>query len=274
MKFFEFNSKHIFKSFRLLVIFILVQQKGIAQIIPPGSSNAHTASWLSVALSQKLDTHKNKSWKSVTYIGMAFKSNPDNYNLFQKPSIFIINQEFYRQFYKHWQYSLAISYLNQNQYKDSFPFEKKDPAYKQEFRFYGRISYSIKRKRITFSPAFRQEFRKYYTPDFKKPAEDLQLRSRIRLQLSVSLGKHNVHKITAYSEQLFSTKRKSNTNTWSKFAYSDSRFSIYYSLSPQNLPVTFNIGYMNNLIGNNKPYAVHHAAFDITINNPFHLKKR
>jgi len=270
----EFKHKPGIRTLILSVIIFICYTHCAGQIIPPGSSDAHTASWFSIALSQKLDTQKIRSWRSVSYFGIAFKSDPDNYNFFQKPSILIINQEFYHQFRKNWQYSVALSYLNQNQYQDSIPYAKEDPATKQEFRIYGRVTYTIRKNRIGFSSSFRQEIRKFYTPDFKSPTEDFQLRSRIRLQLSVTLDRNKVHRIIANSEQLFSTRRISKTKTWTNFKYNDSRFSFYYSYSPKNLPLTFNIGYMNNLTGNKKPHSIHHAAFDITIHDPFHLKRK
>lgn len=33
--------------------------------------------------------------------------------------------------------------------------------------------------------------------------------------------------------------------------------------------ITWSLGYMNNLVGNQKPYSVHYVGFDMIIENPF-----
>jgi|GEM_PF-3290907 len=77
----------------------------------------------------------------------------------------------------------------------------------------------------------------------------------------------------ASSEQLWSTKRDFATKDWSKLSYQESRFLLYYSFSPQKMPLQFNVGYMNNLLGAKKPHAVHYIAFDVIAKNIFSKKK-
>src|SRR5690606_40055434 len=94
---------------------------------------------------------------------------------------------------------------------------------------YGRFSYIFKTGRLKFTPTIRQEFRKFYAPDFTNTDENFQLRSRFRLQLAINLDVDKHHKLTFNSEQLFSISKE--TTQWSDFNYRESRFSLYYSYS-------------------------------------------
>lgn len=263
------NKMTRLKQFYILTVLILYQQITFGQINPPGLGKANTASWFAVGIKQELDTIAGKGWQSMSYVGFGQKSNPDNHDPFFKPAIFIINQEFYHQFHKTWQYSFALSYRRQNEYAENPPYEHEDPKIKQEFRTYGRFSYIFQTPGIKLTPTFRQEFRKFYSPGFTNTTENFQLRSRFRLQLAINLDRDKMHKLIASSEQLFSISKQNTQENWTDFDYRESRFSLYYSISPKEIPLTLNIGYMNNLVGKKKPYDVHHFGFDIIIENPF-----
>lgn len=237
---------------------------GLTQISPPGLGKAKDASWLAFGIRQEIGHH----WQSMSYVGIGRKSNPDNFNLVQKQSIWILNQEFTYKFRKVWQTSVAISYRRQDEYESSFPYEHESPRQKQEFRIYGRFAYNYRFGNFKLVPTIRQEFRKYFTTNFSSPSENLQLRSRFRLQLIASLNKAKTQAITLSSEQLFGTSLLS-TGNWTSFNYSESRFSIYYSYSFVNKPVILSIGYMNNLVGKKKPYDVHYLSVDVVWENPF-----
>lgn len=262
---------------RYWVIYVCVfalSWNGYSQISPPGLGNAKTASWFAIGVRQELDTIAGKGWQSMSYLGIGRKSTPDSYNLFQKQAIWVVNQEFYHQFHHNWQYSMALSYRKQDEYLKEAPYYHDNPQWKQEFRLYGRMSYLLSAKRIKFIPTFRQEFRKYYTPDFHNLEENFQLRSRLRLQLKINLDAQKIHRLIVSSEQLFSISKKSFEKQWTGFNYNESRFSLYYSYSPKTIPLIFNVGYMNNLLGAKKAHSVHYLAFDIIIENPFKLQKR
>ncbi|WP_442787925.1 DUF2490 domain-containing protein [Flavobacterium suncheonense] len=245
-----------------------------SQISPPGLGKTQIADWFAFGVRQELDTIEGKGWQSMSYIGVARKSNPDNYNPFYKPAILVVNQEFYHQFHETWQYSLALSYRRQDEYSDQPPYEHDDPRLKQEFRLYSRLSYIFSTSRIKLVPTFRQEFRKFYSPDFKNLDEDFQFRSRLRLQLTVNLDEDKQHRLIGSSEQLFSISKENKSNTRTDFKYRESRFSLYYSYSPKASPFIFSLGYMNNLVGQKNPFSAHYAGFDIVIENPFKLQQR
>jgi hypothetical protein len=253
------------------LLFCLFSSTVFSQISPPGLGKTQTADWFAIGVRQELDTIKGKGWQSMSYIGVGRKSNPDNYNPFYKPGILILNQEFYNQFHENWQYSLALSYRRQDEYLDDPPYEHEDPKLKQEFRVYSRLSYIFSASRLKLVSTFRQEFRKFYSPDFKNIDENYQIRSRFRLQLTVDLDTDKQHRLIASSEQLFSLSKNKSPGSWTDFNYRESRFSFYYSYSPKKSPLIFSLGYMNNLVGQNSPYDAHYAAFDIVLKNPFKL---
>jgi hypothetical protein len=244
-----------------------------AQITPPGLGKTPASLWLAVALQQELDTIKNKGWQSTTYLGYARISNPNTFNPLDKPGIFILNQEFAHQFHKNLQYTLALSYRRQHEYSSTAPYYHDNPDIMQEFRFYTRFSYSYKAKYIKLTPTLRQDFRKFFTPDFQNYSDNWQIRTRFRLQLAVNLDTKNMHKIIINSEQLFSSTQNLSTKKWNGYKYRDSRFSLFYAYSPKTMPCTFNIGYMNNLIGTTKLFDGHYFSLDVTFKNLFSKSK-
>lgn len=246
-------------------------QVASAQISPPGLGEAKTASWMAIGVRQ--DLNSKKDWQSMTYIGLGRKSNPNNDNPAYKPSIVVLNQEFYHPFAKSWQTSFAISYRRQHEYQGQAPFAASSPSIQQEFRLYGRLSKSFTLRGISLSPTIRQELRRFYTPEFKDSSQPLQLRSRFRIQASTHLDPDKKHKVMLSSEQLFNSSKTASGGSWSTFAYAESRFMAYYSYSPSTLPITLDIGYMNNLIGKKAPSMVHYIAFDIIVKNPFGQNK-
>lgn len=257
----------------MLATVALTVNVSLSQITPPGLGKANTANWLAFGMRQKLDTADK--WQSVSYIGIGRKSNPDNFDPLFKPAIIVFNQEFYHQFHKNWQYSFALSYRRQDEYADVFPFEHEQYRIKQELRVYGRIAYCwFQSERMKLVTTFRQDIRTFYQPDFTFDNENLQFRSRLRLQLTVNLTKAKNQRLVLSSEQLFSTSNDLDRGKFSAFGYRESRFSLYYSLSPATIPLTFNIGYMNNLVTDERTYDVHYLGFDIVLNNPFPGKSK
>jgi hypothetical protein len=251
----------------LIFLFCLTINQAWAQLSPPGLGVAHTVDWLAFGVRQDLDSlHR---WQSMSYVGLGRKSNPDNYNLLYKPAILVLNQEFYYRFRRHWQQSFALSYRHQDVYAQQAPFEHTNPPFEQEFRAYSRLSYLLETPRLKFVPTLRQEFRKFYTPAFTEEEELLQLRTRFRLQVTVALDAANVHRLIGSSEQLFSTSKLAYPGQWTRFAYQESRFTLYYSLSPTSLPFTFDLGYMADRLGTTLPLYVHYVAVDVIWKNPF-----
>lgn len=247
----------------VVIGFLVFASPLFGQIIPPGMGKTNSASWLAIGLNQKLDTLKNGGWSSTTYVGIGGISNRNSFNPVKNQGIFILNQEFYHKFHPNWEYSLALSYRRQSLYDSEEPFDKATPSLKQEFRYYSRFSYLLKTSIVDVTPTVRQEFIKYFNPDFTDYTESFRIRTRLRMKFSFNLTEDKKHKILVYSEQLFSTFKRLELEKWTNFKYTDSRFSLYYSLSLGNVPLTINLGYMNNLIGTKDLFAASHFVIDL-----------
>jgi hypothetical protein len=243
---------------------ILFQTFCLAQFSPPGLGKTNAAAWFAVGIKEKLSSKKDI--ESETFIGIGTISNPDNNNLFQNPSIYVINEEIKHHFKPNWEYSIAASYRWQNKYKTTPSFELDAPNARQEIRFYSRFAYTNSFRKIKYSLSYRPEIRFFYNPDFKIPTENTEFRSRFRGKIDLNLNTAKTKKIITSAELLFAT---SKTTQWSPLKYKESRFCLYYSVAIPKQKLTFNIGYMNNVLGKKINKFVHYFAFDIVIKNPF-----
>ncbi len=233
-----------------------------AQISPPGLGETKSAMWSAIGVKQKLD-EKNSL---TTYIGTGRISGQEESNPFSYPSIWVINQEFSHKFAPKWKYSAALSYRRQNEYEENFD----EPSIiKQEFRLYGKLNYSLSFGKFKWANTLRQEVRKFYDADFAVVPHDFQLRTRLKTQLFFSLDSDSENRLMCSAEALFSIA-EDNRQGWSSLKYKDSRFCFYYTYAPNNLPLVFDIGYMNDHIGNGSHIEnVSYLAFDIIVVNPY-----
>lgn len=251
----------------LLFVFIVClafSLKTFAQLTPPGLGETRSAFWSAVGVSQKLD-EKNTS---KTYFGTGYISGTENNNLLNAPSIMVLNQEFYHRLNSKWQYSYALSYRRQHEYDENFNVPL-DMGIKQEFRIYGRVGYTVALGKVKWTTTLRQEVRKFYTDDFDQVTDGLQLRTRLKTQLFIPLDNDSENTIMGSAEALFAMSKDSNEG-WSSPEYKEARFCLYYSYSPESMPVTFDVGYMNDLMGNGHDTSdAGYLAMDIIIKDPF-----
>lgn len=252
------------KKFPLFFIGIIYYSTCLAQISPPGLGEVNIAQWSAIGLKEKLN--QKKTITSTTFFGLARISNPDNYNPFEKSSIYVVNQEVAHRFKKHWKYAGALSYRWQNRYLFNNSYQLDFPNARQEIRIYSRISYLAKFPKIDFSLTYRPEFRFFYNSDFTPYLETNQFRSRFRGKMVLQLNSIETQKIIVSTEILFSTSKAPN---WNRFEYKESRFCLYYSIAPSNRKIILNIGYMNNLLEKHFVKDAHYLAIDIMFNNPF-----
>mgnify|MGYP003576063593 CR=1 FL=1 len=244
---------------------LLYSHTTLSQISPPALGETNTASWIALGLRHRLDTLTEGGWQSMSYVGLGRKSNPDNHNPVYKPGIFILSQEFEHQLRNHWKYALGMSYRNQKEYEEQSPYQMLQT--RQELRIQGRLAYTYRfpYSRLKLSPQIRQDLRRFFSSASFNKEEVFQARTRMRLQLTLALDKEKVHQLIANSEQLFSTSKYSSQKVFSDFKYKESRFCFYYSLSPKKMPVTFDVGYMNNLVGITDRYSGHYFAMDVIV---------
>jgi hypothetical protein len=251
----------------------LMASRAAAQISPPGLGEATTALWTALGLRQELD--RARRWESMTYLGVGRISRPDGYDPLQRQAIGVLNQEFYHRPREHLLYSFALSYRRQAEYASSPPYERASPAATNELRLYGRVSHVQKVGPFKLVNTFRPELRTFF-PSSPAPEEEfLQLRFRARSQLTWALDREAVHRLVASGEALASIRKTHRPEAWSDFGYRESRFCFYYSLHPQALPFSIDLGYMNDLLGSRQPLRdVHYAAFDLVWENPFGRRAR
>lgn len=256
----------------IVVLFLLVFM-GIpiqAQISPPGLGEANTAFWSAFGVKRQLDSLGKK--ESLSYIAIGRKSSPDNNNLFSKQAILVINHEVYHSFTPHQQYSYALSYRRQPVYKNGAPYEKEGTE--QEFRVYGRYAYTFNfGKKWKLKSTIRQEFRKFFDPGFHNTEENLQLRTRLKSQLTYTLSSKNNQKLALSTEALFSASYLNGPDAkWAPFGYKEMRIVVYYMFSIPKSPFSVDISYMDDLIQNSHSITkggVHYLAADLIWNLPY-----
>ncbi|MFP3599516.1 hypothetical protein [Chryseobacterium sp. SIMBA_029] len=244
-----------------------------AQISPPGLGEANTAFWSAFGVKRQLDSLGKK--QSLSYIALGQKSSPDNDNLFSKQAIFVLNHEVYHSFAPHQQYSYAISYRRQSVYEDAAPYEKE--GLEQEIRLYGRYAYTFTLgKKWKLKNTIRQEFRKFFDPDFHPVEENFQLRTRLKTQLTYNLSPKNNQKLAVSAEGLFSISYLHEPEPqWTAFGYRELRLGVYYMANIPNSPFTVDVGYVNDLIRNSHSITkggVHYLAADLIWNLPYKKK--
>jgi hypothetical protein len=236
----------------------------VAQLSPPGMGETRTAFWSALGIKQSLD-EKNTS---TTYVGLGRISGAKSNNSVAMPSIFVVNQEFYHKLGTQWNCSMALSYRRQHEYDESFDAPEAE-AINQEFRLYGRLQHIKNFGNLKWATTLRQEVRKFYTEDFAQVPDGLQLRTRLKTQFLVPLDADAQSSLMGSAEALFAMADDSNKG-WGSPAYKESRFCLYYCYSPASLPITFDIGYMNDLIGYGQNTTdVSYLAMDIIVANPF-----
>lgn len=236
-----------------------------AQISPPGLGEANYASWFALGLKQ--DLNAKNSIHSMTYVGVGIKTEENQY--INKPAILVLNQEFYHHLNNKIDLSYAASYRRQKEYENLPNKTNNQFSIQQEFRIYGRFSYTFKVANINFKQTARQELRRFVNQDFIDTNEPLQLRTRIKSQIVFNLDNQKRHKISTGAEALFSTSKNQETKNWSGIKYKEARFTFFYTYNPIKTPLAFSLGYMNNLIQNNTTHSVHYTSVNIVWKNPF-----
>lgn len=252
------------KLFLSILLVSLFSVKSIAQFSPPGMGDVNTASWLAFGVKQNLNSKKTTN--SATFFGIGSSSGSEKYNPIHRKEIYVINQEITHRFKKNWEYSGAVSYRYQNKYSSEKPYHLDDPKFRQELRFYTKLSYLNTYNSVAYSFTFRPEMRFFYNPDFKTASKKMQFRTRFRTKIALDLNATQTKKIIATAEILLASTKKENWEDWN---YTESRFCLYYSISNPQHKVTFNIGYMNDLAKLPVKNDAHYLALDISVNDLF-----
>jgi hypothetical protein len=225
---------------------------------------ANMAAWTAVGLRQSLDAEARRV--SMTYVGVGSVSGRHDDNPVGRAAIFVLNEELYDQFDKHWLYSVALSYRRQD--------AAEGPAWQrrrvQELRAYARLSSVLTSERLKLLNTVRPEVRGFVRPDFGPSEEPLQLRFRLKTQLTWQLDAAGQHRLIGGAEELASIAHAQGRAAWTDFDYRESRFSVFYALSSRRLPLVVDVGYMNNLLGHHGALVdVSYVSLDVVWLDPF-----
>ncbi|UUC47294.1 DUF2490 domain-containing protein [Flavobacterium cerinum] len=260
---------------KTLILFVLFSflsfENTHAQLSPPGLGKARSAFWSAFGIKQKLDSLGKK--ETMTYFGLGQKSDPDNYNAFDDQAILVLNHERYHNFKLNQQYSYAVSYRRQNNYESQSPYRSE--GVEQEFRVYGRYSYTLDlANQWKWKNTIRQEFRKFYTADFRPADENFQFRTRLKTQLVYHFPSKNKQALALSAEGLFAISKYNTNEKESKFGYKETRLGLYYLFQIPKTPLSMDIGYVNNRIKGYRAAksGVHYLAVDLIWTIPYRHK--
>lgn len=254
----------------LILVGSLLTKSAKAQISPPGLSDTRLAAWMAIGVDQSFG--KDKSWQSISYVGYGFMSHPaPGYRFFEKPSMYILNEEVKKKLSDHFSITGALSYRGQYLYNKTSPYHKAIQDLKKEFRMYSKLTYGWKTGKTKWNMDFRPEFRKFFLSGFQSDDPRNALRARFKLKSTIPMSPGENHFLILSAESLFQNERTKPDNNakWTGFFYDDSRFCVYYRYVPQGLPFFAEIGYMNNLAGKDPTYSMHHIGLDIVFKDIF-----
>ena len=248
---------------RLKLVFVLCAINSFAQISPPGISDANIAFWSALGLSQKISDR----WLLSVYTGNSRQSDPDNFALFKKQAIFVINEETTFNFNKTFSLAACVSYRIQNRYAGEDPFASAAPATKNEERYYLRFYYREQLGKTKLKFSFRPEFRRFSSSGHHpwNPVDE-EVRLRLKGQASFPLG-NGSNELILSNEILAATDRVkvAEAEQWSDYAITEDRLATFYRHMFSH--VTADIGVMHQIMHDGEYRA--HIAFDLILMNPF-----
>lgn len=262
---------------RLFLILVLMFNfsSSFAQLTPPGlGANSRINGWFAVGFNQKLDSAGR--FTSMSYLGIDGQSVMNRYNVFDRLGIFVVNEEVKYRMKNNWNTSLAVSYRQQNVFEDNPTSVLPELShFKREFRVYGRIG---KTWNLSWKPSvtLRQEWRKFYTPEFQDWKISSAFRTRLKFQSEINLTRSKRLKAILGAEFLFATEFLESKKEWGNFNYSESRLSAFLSFSSKNKAVSYNLGVMDDILeSDHRLKEIPYVSFALVFNNifRFHAKE-
>lgn len=251
----------------LTLLLIFSFSSSFAQLTPPGlGANSKINGWFAVGLNQKLDSAGK--FTSMSYFGIDGQSAMNRYNVFDRLGIFVLNEEVKYRMKNNWSTSLALSYRQQNVFEDNSAFPELS-NFKREFRVYGRFGKSWN---SSWKPSvtLRQEWRKFYTPEFENWKISSAFRTRLKFQSEINLVESKRLKAIFGLEFLFTTEYLESQKEWEHFSYSESRLSAFLSYTSKSKLVTYNLGMMDDILETNHHIReIPYLSFALVFNNIF-----
>ena len=248
----------------IYTITLFVSSPAFGQFSPPGLDEANVAVWSAFGVTQKLSDR----WTLSVYAGGSLKSDPDNYSLFRKPGIFVLNEEAVYHICKKWSIGLCVSHRIQYEYESASPFESDTPPNKKEERFYTRIYYRDSLMNLPFVFSVRPELRIYHSDHWSEwTPVDREVRLRFKAQISANLNSSKTNQLIIANEILTATDHEEITNHafWTGYHFTEDRLSTYLRHKFGKLLI-IDVGFMHQ-IKKDGSY-IGHLAFDVILNNP------
>lgn len=275
---FPFTNPSPTKLFFYCYVFFLVAEMPVplrAQISPPGLDDTHMVLWGVVAIHQSL----GEKWFNQSYAGLSRFSDPSNSSVLKRQAIYVVEQQTYRKWGKHWQLGFCLSLRGQNMYTDSPPYDSDIPGIRREIRYYLRLFYRHQLGPFSMAYSLRPEWRNFYDPTWSRFYQSPQaMRYRVKMQAGIPLNKTKSSSFILTNELLFVQAQQRQPNDdlcWTPFAQSEDRICTYFRHTFEKKKIAFDVGIMQQL---NFSYGKFlndfvHFAFDVTFIDPFGGKK-
>ncbi len=254
------------KSLILICIAPFISPSVEGQISPPGLDGAKTVSWGAIGFNQQLA----KKWSTTIYAGGSWQSDPTNFGALKKAAIFVLNQETQYQFNGHWQTSFGTSLRLQDLYNDEAPYSSLDPPYRKEVRYYLRFFYRDVKGATALTYSFRPEYRTFYTPEGRPWDSPVQMRFRLKGQISIAINNTKTNFIILANEFLSATNKSSQGN-WSSLEFTEDRLSTFFRHAFKKPALFLDIGLMHQLWKDKEKKLQYttYLSFDLLFQNPF-----
>jgi hypothetical protein len=234
----------------LIFLYFTAFLSAFAQLSPPGLEETRAVAWAAIGVTQQTGAR----WQTTVYLGGSRESKSDNFSLFKRFAIGVLDfNELYR-INDHWSVAAAVSFRKQGMYDD----ELKEEDLRNEIRYYARLYYRHKINRISFAYSFRPEFRTYYA----STSVPYTYRFRLKAQASIPLDQSGSNQFVLGDEILALAQPK-----FENYAYSEDRLTTYFRHTFKKPALIFDVGFMYQFLASEG--LITHFAVDLIFLDPF-----
>ncbi len=250
------------KSVLISCLLCIVTGESIGQISPPGLDGAKVVGWAAVGFTQTVSPR----WSVTTYAGTSTQSTFANDVFWKKPAISVINQEWAYQFASHWQLVMAGSLRSQSLYEETPPYEPKQPAVRREIRGYARLFFRHQQgSKLNWAHSFRPEYRRFFGPGWQEWPTPVQIRLRLKSQLSYPLNPAKTTLIIAANEVLTTIDGVNDLPNrplkWSPYRVSEDRLSMFIRRTLHKPAVNLDAGLMHQFWWDANAQKIRYTAY-------------
>ncbi len=227
-----------------------------------------TASWAAVGFTQQLGTADRWQWSG--YAGHGRSSTPDGGRPWDRPVILVVDQLITHRLDAHWQVGAGASFRSQQRYTEMEPFTRLLPT-RAEGRLHARIGRAWSICAWKMQITFKQELRRFCTPQLEPWQEDLEWRSRFKVQAERALGRSGMRKVVFAVEELFAMDHERGVpEAWSRLGYRESRLSTYLVQRLYGDRFDLAVGGMADLVRHADPAVGWCFVSSLVWRDPFH----